>query len=148
MAQRPCYKGLIPRSEGASAAARGASRKSNTKPELLLRRTLWGRGLRYHTNRFDLPGKPDIVFQRARVVVFVDGDFWHGNSWIERKAKLSRGHNADYWVKKIEQNIERDLVVSQKLCAEGWLVLRIWESEIYSDIDQVVHRIGVLLNFH
>src|SRR5947208_8487763 len=106
MARAPRYEGLTPRSARASAAARGSSLKANTKPEVLLRRALWRHGFRYRTNRSDLLGKPDIVFLGPRVVVFVDGDFWHGKNWIARKAKLAQGHNADYWISKIERNVQ------------------------------------------
>ncbi len=110
-----------------------------------MRRALWRQGLRYRTNRSDLPGTPDIVFQGARVIVFVDGDFWHGNNWIDRKAKLAEGHNARYWISKIERNIERDRELSDELCEAGWLVLRFWESQIYADLDQIVRTIELTL---
>lgn len=145
MKNAPCYHGLVPRSGRASAAARGSSRKSNTKPELLLRRALWKIGYRYQKNRTDLPGAPDIVFPGARVIVFVDGDFWHGKNWKIRRAKLERGHNAEYWVRKIERNIARDREQTRDLQAAGWIVLRVWESEVSSNIDTVVHRVESVL---
>jgi DNA mismatch endonuclease, patch repair protein len=145
MAQSPRYHNLAPSSARASAAARGASRKTNTKPEILLRRALWHQGFRYNKNRADLPGRPDIVFWRARVIVFVDGDFWHGNNWIELKAKLAKGHNPDYWIGKIEGNMQRDSELNRELCQAGWFVLRIWESEIYADLDRLVRFIELAL---
>jgi DNA mismatch endonuclease (patch repair protein) len=106
-----------------------------------LRRALWLRGFRYRTNGADLPGRPDIVFSGPRLAVFVDGDFWHGNTWRIRKAKLAQGHNADYWISKIKRNRERDRERTCELSAAGWLVLRVWESEIHADLDRVVRRV-------
>jgi DNA mismatch endonuclease (patch repair protein) len=141
MASTPRYHTLKPSSARASAAARGSSRKADTKPELLLRQVLWMEGFRYRKNRTDLPGAPDIVFPGARVIVFVDGDFWYGKNWKARKAKLARGHNANYWIGKIERNVARDRERSLELQAAGWLVLRVWESEVHSNIGDVVRRI-------
>lgn len=74
----PRYAGLMPASARASEAARSSSRKRDTRAEQTLRRALWARGLRYRIDAADLPGRPDLVFRSARVVVFCDGDFWHG----------------------------------------------------------------------
>src|SRR5947209_1948897 len=93
----PSFKGLRPASEAASRAKR-ATRKRDTRPELLLRRALGAAGGRYHTHVTGLPGSPDLVFKRARLAVFCDGDFWHGRDWPALRAKLLRRHNADYWV--------------------------------------------------
>jgi DNA mismatch endonuclease, patch repair protein len=141
MASTPRYHTLKPSSARASAAARGSSRKADTKPELLLRRALWKGGFRYRENRTDLPGAPDIVFPGPRVLVFVDGDFWHGKNWNTRKAKLAQGHNANYWIRKIERNVARDREQSCELRAAGWLVLRVWESEVHSNVGEVARRI-------
>ena len=141
MARAPRYHGLTPSSARASEAARGSSRKVGTKPELLLRRALWEKGFRYRKNRADLPGAPDIVFPGARVIIFVDGDFWHGKNWKTLKAKLSQGHNAEYWIRKIERNAARDWEQNRELTAGGWLVLRVWESDVHSNVGEVVRRV-------
>src|SRR5437879_6384164 len=73
----PSFKGLKPASEASSRAKRG-NRRRDTLQEMLLRRELWKMGLRYRKNVETMPGKPDLVFPGARVVVFCDGDFWHG----------------------------------------------------------------------
>src|SRR5690606_11852521 len=99
-----------------------------TKPERILRSLLWKRGLRFRKNYSALPGRPDIVFTRARVVVFCDGDFWHGKNWAERRPRLAVGANASYWTRKIEANMIRDQQRTQALASEGWEVLRFWES--------------------
>jgi DNA mismatch endonuclease, patch repair protein len=126
----PSYQGLHPASARASRAARGASKKVDTRPEVALRRLLREAGYHYRKDVAHLPGRPDIAFPRQKVAVFCDGDFWHGRNWATRKAKLARGTNAPYWLAKIERNMERDLQHQRKLEARGWLVLRFWESEI------------------
>ena len=141
----PNYAGLHPSSVRASSAARASSKKSDTKPEILLRVALQEKGLRFYRNRCELPGVPDLVFWSAKLVVFVDGDFWHGKSWSKRKAKLRRGHNSEYWINKIERNMSRDLAWNRKLRAAGWAVLRIWESDIHKNIESVLSRIEIVL---
>lgn len=111
-------------------AARGASVKTNTRCELALRRELWRRGHRYRLHVPGLPGRPDIVFPRHRLVVFCDGDFWHGRDLEHRLAKLGRGHNSTYWVAKVRRNVERDRQQTRMLREAGWTVLRIWETDV------------------
>lgn len=138
----PSFKGRTARSSQASAAARGASRKRDTKCELVLRRALWVAGLRYRKDVAKLPGRPDIVFARERIAVFCDGDFWHGRDWEARKEKLSSGHNAPYWVAKIERNIKRDRERDRVLSDAGWLVLRFWETDILANVDAIADRVA------
>lgn len=135
------YKGLQPASSRASAAARGSSKKADTRCEVKLRRELWAAGCRYRKNVPELPGHPDLVFARARVAVFCDGDFWHGREWESRRQKLRAGTNSDYWLAKIQRNIERDAQNTLRLQEMGWTVLRFWESEIGTDSEQVVQVI-------
>ncbi len=87
-------------------------------------------GLRYKKNVKTLPGKPDIIFMHARVAIFCDGDFWHGRNWEDQKTKLSKGANAKYWISKIESNINRDKLNVALLEADGWFILRLWETDI------------------
>jgi len=112
-----------------------ANVKSGTKPELRLRRALWAEGLRYQLHAPDLPGRPDIVFRRQKVAVFCDGDFWHGRSWRKRKSKLQKGWNSHYWLAKIERNRQRDREVNRELKRNGWLVIRIWETDITKSVE-------------
>lgn len=117
---------------------------SNTKPELMLRKALWKRKLRYRINYKKLPGKPDIVFTKKHVVVFCDGDFWHGHNWAIRGLNSLDDELAgysDFWKKKILRNIERDSEVNKLLAAQGWMVIRIWESDIRSDLDGCVKTV-------
>jgi DNA mismatch endonuclease (patch repair protein) len=89
-------------------------------------------GLRYRKHVLSLPGKPDIVFVRARVAVFCDGDFWHGRDWRSLRVKLKRRANPDYWIPKIRSNIERDRRNERLLAEDGWLVIRLWETDVLS----------------
>lgn len=113
----------------------------NTKPELMLRKALWKDNLRYRVNYKKLPGKPDIVFTKSRVVVFCDGDFWHGHNWAIRGLSSLDEELAgysDFWRTKILRNIERDAEVNQKLKEQGWMVVRLWESDIRVNLDNCV----------
>lgn len=120
-------------------------RSKNTEPELLLRRELHRRGLRYRLHA-DLPGKPDIVFAGPKVAVFVDGDFWHGHGWRERgfesmEAQFARHADPDKWRAKITRNMARDREVNELLATLGWRVVRVLESEVRADIDAVAKRV-------
>ena len=96
--------------------------------ELKLRKELWSRGLRYQKNCIDVYGKPDIVFKGKKVAVFCDSEFWHGYDWENRKSDF-KSHQ-EFWIPKIERNIQRDREVTEKLQIEGWLVLRFWGKDI------------------
>lgn len=137
----PRYSQFQPASKLASEIKK-KNRSRDTKAELLLRRELWKRGLRYRLHDAKLPGKPDIIFKRARVVIFCDGDFWHGRHWRSRKAKLSRGANAPYWLAKIEANIQRDRRRTRELQKLGWTVLRFWETDILRDAQTVADSVA------
>lgn len=98
-----------------------------------MRKALWAVGVRYRLHPPALIGRPDLVIARHRVVVFCDGDFWHGRQWSKRKGKLAEGWNAPYWVAKIERNRQRDRQVARVLRALGWTVVRVWESDVRRD---------------
>lgn len=115
-----------------------------TKPEIMLRKALWCENLRYRVNYNALPGSPDIVFTKAKVVVFCDGDFWHGHNWaIRGKANLQEELDgySEYWRNKILRNIERDEENNKSLRAFGWTVLRIWESDIKGNLEECVQLV-------
>lgn len=141
----PSYKGRQPASHKASRLASASSRKGDTRCERLLRSALWHRGLRFRKNVTALSGKPDVVFVGARVVVFCDGDFWHGRNWEERVVKLSRGANADYWIAKISRNMERDRAYTRQLTDSGWKVLRFWEKDVLRDPDGIAAQIALVV---
>jgi DNA mismatch endonuclease, patch repair protein len=112
-------------------------RKTDTKPELIIRRLSFSRGLRYRKYSAHLPGKPDLVFASPKVVVFIDGDFWHGWQFDEWEQKLS----SKYWRDKIAGNRKRDNEHNSRLRQDGWTVLRIWEHEVEEDAEACVDRI-------
>ena len=111
-----------------------AVKNKDSQIELLLRQELWSRGLRYRKNVNRIHGKPDIVFIGKKVAVFCDSEFWHGYNWEERK-KDFKSHQ-EFWIPKIERNMERDAEVTAKLESEGWTVLRFWGNEIKKNTAQ------------
>jgi DNA mismatch endonuclease, patch repair protein len=139
--QAPRYDGFCSASERATRSV-GANKACDTKCERLLRARLWRAGLRFRKNWASLPGRPDIVFLRERVVVFCDGDFWHGKDWSRRRRKLLMGSNSEYWLRKIESNKRRDERQNRELRAEGWTVVRMWESEISRDPEGVAAKVA------
>ena len=128
--QTPSYEGLQPASATQSRVHAQASKKADTKCEQIMRSTLWRMGFRFRKNVGSLPGKPDVFFQRERVAVFCDGDFWHGKNWVARKARLQNGTNSNYWIAKIESNMARDRRHDEDLKSRGIIVLRYWESDV------------------
>jgi len=136
----PNFVGLKAAAEAASRAKRSNTKK-DTQHEVLLRKSLWGLGLRYRKHVASLPGNPDLVFPGSRVAVFCDGDFWHGRNWEQLREKLAQRHNAEYWLAKISRNRERDLEQTTLLSALGWLVLRLWETDIRKDPAAAAARI-------
>ena len=129
------------RDEKITSKIMSAIPSKNTRPEILLRKALWNKNLRYRIHYKDLPGTPDIVFTKAKVVVFCDGDYWHGHNWAIRgmgSLEEELAGYSDFWKKKILRNIERDQENNQSLQELGWTVLRIWESDIKKDLDSCV----------
>ncbi|MFJ3420720.1 very short patch repair endonuclease [Streptomyces sp. NPDC086082] len=121
----------------------------DTAPEVALRSALWKEGLRFRI-KSPLFGKPDIVFPGPRVVVFVDGDFWHGNAWRIRgmasfDAQFEHINNGERWKAKIRKNMERDLAVTNKLSSDGWYVYRVFESRLKKDLAGVIREISDLV---
>jgi putative nmeDIP very short patch repair endonuclease len=105
-----------------------SNKSKGTKPELVLAKAMWALGLRYRKNSGSIFGKPDFSFKKYKVAVFVDGEFWHGKDWEQRKAKIKG--NREFWIAKIERNIRRDMEVTGRLKAEGWTVLRFWSNDV------------------
>ena len=103
-------------------------RGRDTKPELIVRRYLFGRGFRYRLNHPRLPGHPDIVLRKYRTVIFVNGCFWHGHKGC-RYFTVPKS-NTDFWSAKISRNAERDRSVQQQLAAMGWHCVTVWECQL------------------
>lgn len=113
----------------------------NTQPELAIRKVLWSKGYRYRLKN-KLPGKPDLVFVFAKVVVFIDGCFWHRcpDHYSPPKTR------SDFWEKKISGNVERDKKVNAQLKKSGWTVLRFWEHEVEKDVDSCAEKVIKAIN--
>jgi DNA mismatch endonuclease Vsr len=115
-------------------------RSRDTKPELVLRKMLWERGMRGYRIHSRLPGKPDVAFGRKKIAVFVDGCFWHGcpRCGDGRPPKT----NVRYWTPKLLKNRERDLRQTKELRAQGWKVIRLWEHDVLKNPKVCVRRVA------
>lgn len=113
-------------------------RSKNTAPELILRKALYKLGYRYRLYT-KLPGKPDLVFNKYKTVIFIDGEFWHGFQWETKKDRIKS--NRDYWIGKIERNISRDKENNKKLNSLGYHVFRFWEQQIRKDLDNCLREV-------
>ena len=116
-----------------------AIRSKDTRIELALRNALWHKGIRYRKNYKELPGKPDIAITKYRIAVFCDSDFWHGYDWENRNQRIKS--NREYWIPKIERNMQRDREVTAALEDSGWLVLQFWEFQIKKELDTCVDAV-------
>lgn len=121
-----------------------SNKSKDTKPELMLRKELWKRGLRYRKNYKKAIGKPDIAFVSKKIAVFVDGKMWHGYDWENQKNDF-KSHR-DFWIAKIERNIERDKEVTVQLQNDGWTVLRFWDFDIKKHLSDCVDKIENIYN--
>ena len=108
------------------------NRRKDTSIEIMFRKALWRRGVRYRKNCKNILGTPDVAIKKYRLVVFCDGDFWHGKGYHGVKS------HERFWNEKIKRNQERDLEYTIRLRDAGWTVLRFWESEIRNDLDGCV----------
>lgn len=110
---------------------------SNTEPEILLRRALWHRGLRYRVGGKTPAGRPDIVFASHKIAIFIDGCFWHGcpEHYVRPRSKVA------FWAKKLEENTARDSRQVFELESKGWKVIRVWEHDVFERLDEVTDTI-------
>ena len=109
------------------------------KGETILSKILWHDGFRFNLNLKKLPGSPDIAIKKYHIAVFVDGEFWHGKDWEERKPRLKR--NREYWIEKIEENMARDKKVDRQLLDMGWTPVHFWAKEVEKDPEGCIDRI-------
>ena len=117
----------------------GKIRGKNTKPELAFRKALWQAGFRYRVDYKKLIGRPDIALNKYKTVIFIDGDYWHGHQWAERKKKVKT--NREFWIAKIERNMQRDREVNAAYLQVGYTVFRFWESEIKKDLQLCLDKV-------
>ena len=116
-----------------------AVKSNDSKMEIKFRSALWRCGLRFYKNVKSLPGKPDIVFPKKKVVIFLDSCFWHGCPQHLRMPKS----NLDYWQPKIERNKKRDGEINSYYSENNWRILRIWEHELKTNFDNKVSEVAL-----
>ena len=116
-------------------------KRKNTSIEIVLRKALWKKGIRYRTYYKSLPGTPDIVLTKYKIAIFCDSEFFHGKDWEVLRVKLEHGNNSNYWVAKIEENIKRDQEVDKQLSFLGWSVIHFWGKDILKRTDECVQAV-------
>lgn len=117
-------------------------RSTNTKDEVRLAKALWHLGYRYRKNNKAVFGTPDLTFKKHKIAIFVDSEFFHGKDWDIQKNRIET--NKEFWHKKIERNIQRDLEVNVYLKTHGWTVIRFWSKEVKNDLNSCVALINRL----
>lgn len=113
----------------------------DTVIEVLLRKALWKKGIRYRKNYATLPGKPDIALTKYKIAIFCDGEFFHGKDWDVLRVKLLKSDNGNFWIEKIERNMKRDDEVNKALLFLGWTVLRFWGTDIKKYTDECIRAV-------
>lgn len=116
-----------------------AVKNKDSKIEVSFRKALWSRGYRYRKNCSSIEGKPDIVLPKYKTAIFCDSEFWHGYNWEVRKNDIKS--NQEFWIKKIEGNIKRDIDVNRILKQQGWKVIRFWGKDIQKNLEICVNKI-------
>lgn len=122
-------------------------KSKDTQIERIFRKALWREGIRYRKNYDKLPGKPDIAITKYKIAIFCDGEFFHGKDWEQLQIKLKNSNNSDYWIKKIQRNINRDYEVEQAIRAKGWIVLRFWGKDIKHDVNMCVKTVKEAIQY-
>lgn len=117
----------------------GKIRGKNTKPEIAFRKALYAQGYRYRIDYKQLIGKPDIVLNKYKTVIFIDGEYWHAHNWEERKPKIKT--NREFWIAKFERNQQRDSEVNTELSRLGYKVFRFWETEVKKELDRCLNEV-------
>jgi DNA mismatch endonuclease (patch repair protein) len=113
-------------------------RGTNTKDEVRLAKALWHLGYRYRKNNRKVFGTPDLTFKKLKIAIFVDGEFFHGKDWQTSKKPKT---NPEFWIKKIERNMQRDVEVNAYLESQNWKILRFWSNDIKKNLDSCILEI-------
>jgi len=129
---------------GERSALMSRIKSNNTKAEIKLRKALFAKGLRFRLNNKSLFGNTDIAIKKYKLVIFIDGEFWHGHNWEAKKIKISS--NRHYWIPKIEKNIARDIAVNEHYTSLGWRLFRYWEKDINNNLNTCIDQIWSYLN--
>lgn len=112
--------------------------------EVMLAKSLWHRGYRYRLNYKALPGSPDVALTKYRIAIFIDGEFWQGKDFEQRKTKLK--NNKDYWIEKIQENIDRDLKNDKLLRQMDWYPIHFWSNDVIKYCNQCVEEVICLID--
>ena len=120
-----------------------AVKSKNTKIEVALGKALWNAGYRYRKNTKTIFGKPDFSFKKYKIAIFCDSEFFHGKDWETAQHKI--GTNRDFWIRKIQGNINRDIKVNEELTKQGWTILRFWEKDIKKNLKTCVEQIELAI---
>jgi DNA mismatch endonuclease, patch repair protein len=124
-------------------------RSCDTKPEIYFRKALWKWGIRYRKNVRNLFGTPDIAIKKYKIVIFIDGDFWHGHDWKKRhfasREELLASYS-DFWQEKIKRNINRDKKVNKYYKSNGWTVLRFRTSDVEKKLNKCIIKTIKIIN--
>jgi len=116
-------------------------RGKNSKPEVMLRKALWAKNYRFRIHDSSLPGRPDILIKKYRLAIFIDGEFWHGQNWKVNRERIKS--NRDFWIPKIERNMQKDERVNQALRNMGYVVFRFWSKDVLQNLEQVLNQIDL-----
>jgi len=116
-----------------------AIKSKGSKIEDLLAKAIFKNGVRYRRNVKSVFGCPDICIKKYKIAIFCDSEFWHGKDWENRKFDFKT--KQEFWIPKIERNIQRDIEVTQKLKEDGWSVLRFWGKDINRNLKECLNRI-------
>ena len=116
--------------------------KSQSNLENKVSKALWARGFRFRKNNRKLFGTPDISIKKYRIVIFIDSCFWHACNIHGNKPKT----NIEFWEKKLNRNVERDIEVNNYYLSKGWHVLRVWEHDLKGDFNQTIENISTFIN--
>ncbi|KRM67621.1 DNA mismatch endonuclease Vsr [Apilactobacillus ozensis DSM 23829 = JCM 17196] len=114
--------------------------------ENTLAQKLWYQGIRYRRNYKNLPGLPDIAITKYKIAVFIDGEFWNGFNWEQRKQRLKR--NREYWINKIETNMKRDKHKDDELRKIGWISLHFWGNTVKNNVDYCIELIHFYIKYN
>lgn len=117
-----------------------AIKSKDTKEEILLSKALWRKGYRYRKNDRKVFGTPDLTFKKSKIAIFVDGEFFHGFNWEEKKHKINS--NREFWIPKIERNMQRDRDVNEYLIENGWKVIRFWSTFVKTNLEDCLFIIN------
>ena len=118
-------------------------RGKNSKSEMILRRALWAKNIRFRLHDKSLPGSPDIVIKKYKLAIFVDGEFWHGFEWKKRRDRIKS--NRLFWIPKIERNMQKDELANRALRNMEYTVFRFWSQDILKNLPKVINQIELFL---